>query len=224
MESEKPAGEAIAIINAKIVRMVAFISVMVEMIRKEFNFESRGNSIRRVIGYKEYTIMICSHCLSYLISLSFFPIWSWCCFICCNTAFLENFLGKIREVKVKLKAFIFKIEECLIEEWWFLASLWHSLPGLISFDSGNLLLCYRALINYMKCWKSGWLVAACEWTQTQESRLAPFLPHDPFYLAFVFRSSDVETSRALFVTPTCQWTSRSVGWDSSLSCGFRLLT
>lgn len=103
MESEKAAGEAIAIINAKIVRMVAFISVMVEMIRKEFNFESRGNSIRRVIGYKEYTIMICSHCLSYLISLSFFPIWSWCCFICCNTAFLENFLGKIREVKVKLK-------------------------------------------------------------------------------------------------------------------------
>lgn len=35
MESEKPAGEAIAIINAKIVRMVAFISVMVEMIRKD---------------------------------------------------------------------------------------------------------------------------------------------------------------------------------------------
>lgn len=163
MESEKPAGEAIAIINAKIVRMVAFISVMVEMIRKEFNFESRGNSIRRVIGYKEYTIMICSHCLSYLISLSFFPIWSWCCFICCNTAFLENFLGKIREVKVKLKAFIFKIEECLIEEWWFLASLWHSLPGLISFDSGNLLLCYRALIYEMLEVR---LAGCCMWVDT----------------------------------------------------------
>lgn len=58
--------EAVAIINTKKVRMVAFISVMVEMLRKEFNFESRGNSICRVIGYKEYTIMICSPCLSYL--------------------------------------------------------------------------------------------------------------------------------------------------------------
>lgn len=37
--------EAVAIINTKKVGMVAFISVMVEMIRKEFNFESRGNSI-----------------------------------------------------------------------------------------------------------------------------------------------------------------------------------
>lgn len=66
---------------------------------------------------------------------------------------------------------------------------------LDSFDSGNLLLYYRALINYMKCLKSGWLVAACEWKQAQgeESRLVPFLPHNLFYLAFVFRSSGVET-------------------------------